>query len=137
MTRHTVSPQLADYLRSQIQNGALADDIGAARQDPQLSAQIAVNGFHVPQDLSELAGPEHGTVQVPAALAEYPGERANLDDAAERARLYRRLLNLGDLEAQRALLHPDLLAASWTFDLADPVVMKVWSARFPQQLPAR
>jgi len=137
MTRQTVSPQLADYLRRQMQDGALAEDIGAARLDPALSAQIRVNGFHVPQDLSELAGPQRGAVEVPAALADYPGERANLEDAAERARLYRRLLNLGDPEAQRALLHPELLAASWSFDLADPVVMKVWSARFPQQLPAR
>jgi hypothetical protein len=137
MTRHTVSPQLADYLRGQIQDGALAEDIGAARLDPRLSEQIRVNGFHVPRDLSELAGPEHGAVEVPAVLADYPGERANLDDAAERARLYRRLLNLGDPTAQRTLLHPDLLAASWIFDLADPVVMKVWSDRFPEQLPAR
>ena len=131
-----VDPHLAAWIRGQVEQGAMPQDIGQARLDPALSTYIRVAGFHVPDDLAQLAGPEHGVLAVPEKFADIPGEQVDVGDFAARARLYRRVLNLGTDEEQRALLNAELLARTWTADLADRVVMGVWERRFPRLRPA-
>ncbi|MBT2478132.1 hypothetical protein [Streptomyces sp. ISL-94] len=88
----------------------------------------------LPASLDELAGPEHGVVELPLHVA-WSGLRAyDLDRPRLRMGLYRTVLAEGQHEDLVTLLSRDLLLAQWPVlrTLVSRHVRQVWEEAFPE-----
>lgn len=121
-----------ENLAAAVEQSRVAADIAEVLADPSTSAWLRGVGFDVVDAITDLRGAEHGTVTVPDLLADYTGERADLDDEDQLRRLYRRLLTQGTKAEQAQLLNLGRLRLLWAPGLADPAIMRVWENRFPQ-----
>jgi hypothetical protein len=87
----------------------------------------------IPQQLAELAGPDHGQVELPVALA-WTGRRIyDLDSPADLAVLYERVIveATGDAELT-TLLNEALLTRVWHLLFLSPQIRSRWESRFPE-----
>jgi hypothetical protein len=87
----------------------------------------------VPQHLAELAGPSHGRLELPPALA-WTGRRTyDLDSPADLAVLYERIIveatDQSDLEA---FLNEALLTRVWHRLYLPPQTRSRWESLFPE-----
>ena len=88
----------------------------------------------LPATLDELAGPGHGTVQLPLHVA-WSGQTAfNLDLAKACMHMYRVVLAEGQRGDVAAYLNRDLLLTQWPVlrNLVGRPVRKVWESAFPE-----
>lgn len=88
----------------------------------------------LPASLDELAGPEHGVVELPLHVA-WSGLRAyDLDRPRLRMGLHRAVLAEGQHEDLVTLLNGDLLLAQWPVlrTLVSRHVRQVWEGAFPE-----
>ena len=88
----------------------------------------------LPETLDELAGPGHGTVQLPLHVA-WSGQTAfNLDLPKACMHMYRIVLAEGQRGDVAAYLNRDLLLRQWPIlrNLVSRAVRKVWEAAFPE-----
>jgi hypothetical protein len=91
----------------------------------------------LPETLDDLAGPAHGTVQLPLHVA-WSGQTAfNLDLPKACMHMYRIVLAEGQRGDVAAYLNRDLLLRQWPVlrNLVSRTVRKVWEAAFPQLVP--
>ena len=87
----------------------------------------------LPETLDDLAGPAHGTVQLPLHVA-WSGQTAfNLDLPKACMHMYRIVLAEGQRGDVAAYLNRDLLLGQWPVlrNLVSRTVRKVWEAGFP------
>ncbi|WP_254886097.1 hypothetical protein [Streptomyces sp. NA02950] len=93
----------------------------------------------LPASLSELAGPAHGTVQLPLHVAWSGLTRFDLDRPRSRMSMYRTVLAEGQHDDLITLLNRDLLVAQWPVlrTLISRAVRDVWEAAFPELAAAR
>ena len=88
----------------------------------------------LPETLDELAGPGHGTVQLPLHVA-WSGQTAfNLDLPKACMHMYRIVLAEGQRGDVAAYLNRDLLVGQWPVlrNLVSRTVRKVWETAFPE-----
>ena len=88
----------------------------------------------LPATLDELAGPGHGTVQLPLHVA-WSGQTAfNLDLPKACMHMYRIVLAEGQRGDVAAYLNRDLLLTQWPTlrNLVGRTVRQVWEATFPE-----
>ncbi|MFG2503327.1 hypothetical protein ACGFSB_34595 [Streptomyces sp. NPDC048441] len=86
----------------------------------------------LPEHLTDLAGPAHGTVALPLHVV-WSGLRSfDLDRPRSRMSLYRTVLAEGQREDLTAFLHSDLLLAQWPVlrTLISRTIRDVWESRF-------
>lgn len=110
----------------------IAPDIQEALAGPGVSRYRKSVGFRVVESFDELAGPAEGSITVPRRLGSHTEEIVDVADRTALRHLYRRLLHDGRTDEQAHLINPQLLHELWDSDLAEPYVMNVWEARFPQ-----
>lgn len=93
----------------------------------------------LPGGLSELAGPRHGTVELPLHLAWSGLRRFDLDQPRLRMGLYRIVLAEGMREDLVRYLNQDVLLAAWPVlrTLVSRAVRDVWEDAFPELGAAR
>jgi hypothetical protein len=88
----------------------------------------------LPGNLDELAGPGHGTVQLPLHVA-WSGQTAfNLDLPKACMHMYRIVLAEGQRGDVTAFLNRDLLVGQWPVlrNLVGRTVKNVWESAFPE-----
>jgi hypothetical protein len=88
----------------------------------------------LPVTLSDLVGPDHGTVQLPLHVA-WSGQTAfNLDLPKACMHMYRVVLAEGQRGDVAAYLNRELLVRQWPIlrNLVSSTVRKVWEAGFPE-----
>jgi hypothetical protein len=86
----------------------------------------------LPERLTDLSGPAHGTVALPLHVV-WSGLRSfDLDRPRSRMSLYRTVLAEGQREDLTAFLNPDLLLALWPVlrTLISRTIRDVWESRF-------
>lgn len=88
----------------------------------------------LPDTLSELVGPDHGTVELPLHLAWSGLRRFDLDQPRLRMSLYRIVLAEGMHEDLVRYLNQDVLLAAWPIlrRLVSSAVRDVWEGAFPE-----
>jgi hypothetical protein len=113
--------------------GLIPEDIAHALTAPNVSDFLLFQRFDVVADLDALAGPSSGFVDVPRHLTdgEVPA-RVDVEDTAQCAALYRRLLVGGTASEQAALINRDVLRRLWPRRLTPQTVAQVWERRFPE-----
>ncbi|MFF5304815.1 hypothetical protein ACFY5F_36205 [Streptomyces sp. NPDC013161] len=113
--------------------GLIPEDIAHALTAPGVSDLLLFQRFAVVADLDALAGPSSGFVDVPRHLTdgEVPA-RVDVEDTAQCAALYRRLLVGGTESEQAALINREVLCRLWPRRLAPHTVAQVWERRFPE-----
>jgi hypothetical protein len=88
----------------------------------------------LPETLDDLAGPDHGTVQLPLHVA-WSGQTVfNLDLPKACMHMYRIVLAEGQRGDVAAYLNRELLLRQWPIlrNLVGRTVRKVWEAAFPE-----
>ena len=88
----------------------------------------------LPATLDDLAGPGHGTVQLPLHVA-WSGQTAfNLDLPKACMHMYRIVLAEGQRGDVAAYLNRDLLLGQWPVlrNLVNRTVRRVWESAFPE-----
>ncbi|MGW0569892.1 hypothetical protein [Streptomyces tauricus] len=113
--------------------GLIPEDIARALTAPGVSDLLLFQRFAVVADLDAFTGPSSGFVDVPRHLAD--GEVpacVDVEDAAQCAELYRRLLVGGSAVEQTALINREVLCRLWSRKLAPQTVAEVWERRFPE-----
>jgi hypothetical protein len=91
----------------------------------------------LPSALDDLAGPAHGTVELPLHVA-WSGQTAfDLDRPKPCMHLYRILLAEGQRDDVAAYLNRDLLISQWPVlrTLISQTVRSVWESAFPELAP--
>jgi hypothetical protein len=113
-------------------------DVAAALRLPGTPDWMIDNGFAVPDDLAELAGPGDGEVDAPPEWNDLPA-RLTIADAAQCSALYLRVLTNGRPDQARALLNAEVLIKLWTqlAPMLPAAITQVWQGRFPQLNPER
>ena len=96
----------------------------------------------LPATLDDLAGPAHGTVQLPAHIAWSGLTVFDVERAPLCASMYQVVLTEGLLEDLATYLNPGLLVRHWPMlrTVVGRVIRDVWEAAFPELtegLPAR
>ncbi len=93
----------------------------------------------LPDSLDELAGPAHGTVQLPLHVAWSGLTRFDLDRPRSRMSMYRTVLAEEQHDDLIGLLDQDLLVDQWPVlrTLISRAVRDVWEAAFPELASAR
>ena len=88
----------------------------------------------LPETLSELVGPGHGTVQLPAHIAWSGLTAFDVDRPALCASMYQVVLTEGLREDLAAYLNRGLLVEHWAVlrTVAGRVIRDVWEAAFPE-----
>jgi hypothetical protein len=93
--------------------------------------------YVVPRVMSDLTGPTHGIVTLPAGLGWTGRTSYNVDDEADRAVLYERLLveatTLADVTRR---IDETMLRALWRRLFIPHVVRRLWEQRFTDLAPA-
>jgi hypothetical protein len=89
---------------------------------------------HLPDSLSELAGPAHGTVELPIHLGWSGLRRFDLDQPRLRMSLYRIVLAEGMREDLIRYLNRDRLVAAWPIlrTLVSRAARDVWESAFAE-----
>lgn len=91
-----------------------------------------VKPYEAPFSLSELAGPETGSLALPRNVYWGPWPEAQLDVRSDVVKAYEAILREGRASDQIALLNRELLLAVWR-QLVLPVrVRELWESRFPE-----
>jgi hypothetical protein len=107
-----------------------------ATQEPisRAAAREAQYRSRLPRSLDELAGPAHGTVQLPLHVAWSGLTALDLDRPRQRMSLYRTVLHEGQGDDLIAYLNHDLLVSQWPVlrTLVSPQISRVWEAAFPE-----
>lgn len=88
----------------------------------------------LPHSLDDLAGPDHGTVQLPLHVA-WSGQTAfDLDRPKPCMHMYRIVLAEGQRDDVTAYLNRDLLINQWPIlrTLISQIVRNVWESAFPE-----
>jgi hypothetical protein len=88
----------------------------------------------LPRSLDDLAGPDHGTVQLPLHVA-WSGQTAfDLDRPKPCMHMYRIVLAEGQRADVAAFLNRELLTRQWPVlrTLISHIVRGVWEAAFPE-----
>ena len=86
--------------------------------------------YIVPGSLDELTGPTHGLFELPTHLA-WTGRRTyDLDDPADRAVLYERVIVEATCEEDLRLLAAATVSALWHRLFLPTPVRALWEARF-------
>lgn len=81
--------------------------------------------------MSDLTGPTHGIVTLPAGLGWTGRTSYNVDDEADRAVLYERLLvEAATVADVTRLIDEAMLRALWRRLFLPPVVRRIWEQRF-------
>ncbi len=97
------------------------DKVGYAERRP----------YAIPKSLSDLRGPAHGVVRLPASLAWTGRADYDLDDDADRIVFYERVLVEALATGTVAgLLDAKLLRATWRHLFLPPAVRWAWEQRF-------
>ncbi len=93
----------------------------------------------LPDALGRLAGPTHGSVQLPLHVAWSGLTRFDLDRPRSRMSMYRTVLAEGQHDDLIALLNRDLLIAQWPVlrTLISRAIRDVWEEAFPELASAR
>ncbi|MET8184019.1 hypothetical protein [Streptomyces sp. NPDC005336] len=92
----------------------------------------------LPAALGELAGPAHGSVQLPLHVAWSGLTRFDLDRPRSRMSMYRTVLAEGQHDDLIALLNRDLLIDQWPVrTLISRAIRDVWEEAFPELASAR
>lgn len=93
----------------------------------------------LPDALGELAGPAHGSVQLPLHVAWSGLTRFELDRPRSRMSMYRTVLAEGQHGDLIALLNRDLLIDQWPVlrTLISRPIRDVWEEAFPELAAAR
>ncbi|MBW8094132.1 hypothetical protein [Streptomyces hygroscopicus] len=93
----------------------------------------------LPGTLGELAGPVHGSVQLPLHVAWSGLTRFDLDRPRSRMSMYRTVLAEGQHGDLITLLNRDLLIAQWPVlrTLISRAIRDVWEEAFPELVSAR
>ena len=88
--------------------------------------------YAVVEDLSELAGPDHGVIDLPSRLDWSGPLHYDLADDQDRRLLYETVLNQAlTPEDLRALLNAELLRRLWGGLWLPARVRQLWESRFP------
>lgn len=92
-----------------------------------------VKPYETVDSLVDLQGPAHGTVTLPLRVF-WSGERRSfdLDDASQRAQVYRAVLSNGRREHLIAFLHRDRLVEDWPGLALDSRIVDLWVSRHPE-----
>ena len=112
-------------------------DVGGLPQAAPVSRAAVLEERYrsrLPATLDELAGPGHGTVQLPLHVA-WSGQTAfNLDLPKACMHMYRVVLAEGQRGDVAAYLNRDLLLTQWPVlrNLVGRPVRKVWESAFPE-----
>ena len=88
--------------------------------------------YVTPVRLDELSGPTHGVVDLPVHLAWSGRRRYDLDDAADLAVLYERVIVEATGPEDLGLLAAVRLRAVWPRLFLPHRVRALWQARFPE-----
>lgn len=93
----------------------------------------------LPDSLGELAGPAHGSVQLPLHVAWSGLTRFDLDRPRSRMSMYRTVLAEGQHDDLVTLLNRDLLMDQWPVlrTLIGRAVRDAWETAFPELASAR
>lgn len=91
-----------------------------------------VRPYEVVDSLEELHGPEHGVIRLPLALAWGGRTEFDLDDAYDRAAVYKIILEEGAQQHLRELISRRLLISAWRDVLPARPVRALWEGRFPE-----
>lgn len=95
------------------------------------SAYAERRPYAVPESLGDLAGPRHGWITLPPGLGWTGRTDYNLDDEADRAVLYERVLvEAPTAEVLSAVLEGQLLRSLWHRLFLPFPVRRLWEARF-------
>jgi hypothetical protein len=88
----------------------------------------------LPRSLEDLAGPEHGVVQLPLHVAWSGLTALDLDRPRQRMSLYRTVLHEGQRDDLTAYLNYSLLMSQWPVlrTLISPAISRAWEAAFPE-----
>jgi hypothetical protein len=88
--------------------------------------------YVTPARLDELAGPVHGVLDLPHHLAWTGRRRYDLDDAADLAVLYERIIVEASTTDDLSLLAAEALRSIWPQLFLPGTVRALWQARFPE-----
>jgi hypothetical protein len=103
---------------------------------PVSRAAVLVERYRsrLPETLSELVGPGHGTVQLPAHIAWSGLTAFDVDHPALCASMYQVVLTEGLREDLAACLNRGLLVRHWPVirTVVGRVIRDVWEAAFPE-----
>jgi len=87
--------------------------------------------YAVPRSLSDLAGPAHGVVVMPAHLGWTGRTKYDLDDEADRVVFYERVLvEAATVDDLVTLLDPGLLRSTWRRLFLPAPARRLWEQRF-------
>ncbi|WP_306321190.1 MULTISPECIES: hypothetical protein [unclassified Streptomyces] len=104
--------------------------------EPRSDAELYRIKFvrRLPESLAELAGPEHGVVDLPSHVAWSGVTSYDLDQPRQRMALYNTVLHEGMRADLVAYLNRDFLIAQWPIlrKLAGRTVRGVWEEAFPE-----
>lgn len=90
-----------------------------------------VRPYEMPDQLDELEGPVHGVIVLPRELAWSGRREFDLDDAYDRAALYKIVLEEGGRQDFRRLLNEEVLRRHWPELRPARQVRARWEQRFP------
>ncbi|RKN23616.1 hypothetical protein D7147_00700 [Micromonospora musae] len=88
----------------------------------------------IPASLAELAGPEHGRVELPVRLAWSGLSRFDVGDPRQRLTLYRTLMDCGQREDISRYVNSELLRRDWPRmrRLTARRLISLWERRLPE-----
>ncbi|MFD8337552.1 hypothetical protein ACFV42_33515 [Streptomyces solisilvae] len=105
-------------------------------EPPPSAAEVLRQRYvrRLPGALGELAGPAHGSVQLPLHVAWSGLTRFDLDRPRSRMSMYRTVLAEGQHDDLIALLNRDLLVTQWPVlrTLISRAIRDVWEEAFPE-----
>jgi hypothetical protein len=107
--------------------------IASAQSSPIAVLKARYKG-RLPRSLDDLAGPEHGTVQLPLHVAWSGQTKFDLDRPKPCMHMYRIVLAEGQRSDVATYLNRDLLLRQWPVlrTLISHTVRSVWESAFPE-----
>jgi hypothetical protein len=108
--------------------------IGTQAPISRAAAMEAMSRGRLPRALEDLAGPDHGTVQLPPHVAWSGLTALDLDRPRQRMSLYRTVLHEGQRDDVTSFLNHGLLVSQWRVlsTLVSPAIRNVWESAFPE-----
>lgn len=92
-----------------------------------------IKPFSAPNHLSDLQGPNRGTVHLHRGILWAPGDGwINLDEPGGVDLAYRAVLAEGSVEDQVQILNAKLLVQAWPDLMLPDRVRELWESRFPE-----
>lgn len=96
------------------------------------SSDSSASTRNLPDHLSDLLGPDSGTVTPPASIARLARSVYNLDNRFDRAALYQLVITEGSSTDVLRTLNRDLLVTLWSALVLRPAIRTAWQLRFPE-----